>query len=158
MGGAVGGFWLGALVAAAVFAATGGTTVDLRVTGTETGGAQLEQEIDQSTLRRLLAPGAPAAGTLYIHKRTWGIVTTYSETLAAPAAQAAGVPQMRIVLTAPGAVTVTNAPGRDGRALVWAGLPNPGPAWAETRAVNWPVVLLAAAAAAASVWRLRERT
>jgi hypothetical protein len=117
MGGTVRGFWVGALLTAAVFAATGGTALDLRVSGTEAGGAQLEQDIDRSTLAGLLVPAAPPIGTLHIRKRTWGIVTTYSETVAAPAAQAAGVPAIRVLLTAPGAVTVTNASGRDGRAL-----------------------------------------
>jgi hypothetical protein len=153
MDGAVRGFWVGALLTAALFAATGGTTVDLRVSGTDAGGAQLGQAIDQSALSGLLVPAAPPLGTLHIRKRTWGIVSTYSETLAAPAAQAAGLPPIRVVLTAPGAVTVTNAPGRDGRALVWTGLPDPGPAWAETRAINWPVALCAAVAAAGSLWR-----
>jgi hypothetical protein len=146
---------MGALVTAALFAATGGTTIDLRVTGSEMGRAQLEQEIDQSAIGRLLVPGALPLGTIHIRKRTWGLVTTYSETLAAPAAQAAGVPDVRVVLTAPGAVTVTNAAGRDGRALVWNGLPGPEPAWAETRAVNWAAVVFAAFAGAVSVWRRR---
>ena len=155
MSGAVAGFWVGALLTAALFAATGGTTVTLRVTGGETGRVQLEQEIDQSALRSLV-PASPSLGALHIRKRTWGIVTTYSETLAAPAAQAAGIPDMRVLLTAPGAVTVTNAAGREGRALLWRGLPGPEPAWAETRAINWSVVMFAAVAAAWSIWGRRR--
>lgn len=151
------GFWVGALLTAALFAATGGTTLDLRITGSQPGGAQLEQDIDQSTLAGLLAPSAPALGTLHIHKRTWGIVTTYSETLAAPAAQAAGMQQIRVLVRAPGAVTVTNAAGREGRALLWRGLPGPEPEWAELRAINWPVIAVAALAAAGSLWMQRRR-
>ncbi|HLW48216.1 MAG TPA: hypothetical protein VKW09_10670 [bacterium] len=153
---AVGGFWLGAFLTAAVFAATGGTTLDLRITATETGRAQLEQGVDQGALAGLLAPAAPPIGALHIRKRTWGIVTTYSDTLAAPGATAAGAPEIRVLLTAPGAVTITNATGREGRALVWSGLPGPEPAWAETRAINWPVAVFAALAAAASLWLRRS--
>lgn len=153
MRGTVAGFWLGALLAAVLFAATGGTTIDIRVTGTEAGRAQLEQAVDQGSLAGLLAPSAPAIGVLHIRKRTWGLATTYSETLAAPGARAAGAPDMRVLLTVPGAVTVTNAPGREGRALVWSGLPGPEPAWAEARAVNWPVIVAAVAAAAVSLWK-----
>ncbi len=156
MRGAVAGFWLGALLTAMLFAATGGTTLDIRVTGTEAGRAQLEQGIDQSSLAGLLAPSAPAIATLHIKKRSWGIVTTYSETLAAPAARAAGVPNVRVLLTVPGAVTVTNAAGREGRALVWTGLPSPQPAWTEARALNWPAVVCAVLAAAVSVWWSRS--
>jgi hypothetical protein len=152
MRGAVAGFWLGALLTAAVFAATGGTTLDLRVTGTEAGRAQLEQAVDQGAFAGLLAPTAPAIGALHIKKRTWGLVTTYSETLAAPAARAAGVPDIRVLLTVPGAVTVTNAAGREGRALFWTGLPGPEPAWAESRAINWPVAVFTVLAAAGSLW------
>jgi hypothetical protein len=156
MRGTLAGFWVGAIVTAVLFAATGGTTLDLRVTGGETGQAQLEQAIDQSTLAGLLVPAPPALGTLHIRKRTWGIVTTYYETLAAPGARAAGAPEIRVLLTAPGAVTATNAAGREGRALVWRGLPGPEPAWAETRAINWLPVVFAGAAAAGSFW-LRRR-
>lgn len=152
MRGAVAGFWLGALLTAVLFAATGGTTLDIRVTGTEAGRAQVEQQIDQGSLTGLFAPSAPAIATLHIRKRTWGIATTYAETLAAPAARAAGVPDVRLLLTVPGAVTVTNAAGREGRALVWTGLPSPEPAWAEARALNWPVIVCAVAAAAVSLW------
>ena len=152
MRGTVAGFWLGALLTAAVFAATGGTAVDIRVTGTEAGRAQLEQAVDQSAVAALLLPGAPAIGTLHIKKRNWGLMTTYSETLAAPAARAAGIPDVRVLLTVPGAVTVTNASGREGRALVWTGLPGPEPAWAEARAINWPVAAFAVLAAAGSLW------
>lgn len=152
MRGTIAAFWLGALAAAVLFAATGGTTLDIRVTGTEPGRAQLEQDVDQGTLAGLLTPSAPAIGVLHIKKRTWGIVTTYSETLAAPGARAAGAPDMRVLLTVPGAVTVTNAAGREGRALVWAGLPGPEPAWAEARAVNWSAAIVAVAALAVSLW------
>src|SRR5215469_7286868 len=144
------GFWVGAIAAAALFAATGGTAVEIRVTGTEAGRAQLEQNVDQGSLARLLAPSAPAIGVLHIRKHTWGLLTTYSQTLAAPGVRAAGVPDVRVLLTLPGAVTDTNAAGREGRALVWAGLPGPEPGWAEARAVNWPAVILAAVAAALS--------
>ncbi|HLY21949.1 MAG TPA: hypothetical protein VKT83_05730 [bacterium] len=157
MRGTVAGFWLGALVAAVLFAATGGTTLDIRVTGTEAGRAQLEQSVDQGTFAGLLTPSAPALGVLHIKKRTWGVVTTYSETLAAPGARAAGAPDMRVLLTVPGAVTVTNAAGRDGRALVWTGLPGPEPAWAEARAVNWPAVVVAVIAAAISLRMARGK-
>jgi hypothetical protein len=156
MRGTVLGFWLGAIVAGVLFAATGGTAVEVRVTGTEAGRVQLEQNVDQESLAGLLAPSAPAIGVLHIRKHAWGLLTTYSETLAAPGARAAGMPDVRVLLTVPGAVTETNAAGRDGRTLVWAGLPGPEPAWAEARAVNWPVLLLTAAAAAASVWTIRS--
>lgn len=152
---AVAGFWLGALVAAVLFAATGGTTIDIRVTGTEGGRGQLEQGIDQGPLAGLLAPAAPVLGVLHIKKRAWGLATTYSETLAAPGARAAGAPDLRVLLSVPGTVTVTNAAGREGRALVWTGLPGPEPAWTEARAVNWLVVVAAVAAAAVSLWIVR---
>lgn len=156
MRGAVVGFWVGAVVAALLFAATGGTAVEIRVTGTEGGRAQLEQSVDQGSLAGLLAPSAPAIGVLHIRKHTWGLVTTYSTTLAAPGARAAGVPDVRTLLTVPGAVSGTNAAGREGRALVWTGLPGPEPAWAESRAVNWPAVTLAAAAVVLSLWTIRS--
>lgn len=149
---AVAGFWLGAVCTAALFAAAGGTAVTVRVTATDTGHAQLEQEVDQNPLATLLAPAAPPVGALHIRKRNWGIITTYAQTLAAPGARAAGVPDVRVLLTLPGAVTATNADGREGRALVWTGLPAAEPAWAEARAINWPVAALAAAAAAVSLW------
>lgn len=156
MRGTVAGFWLGALSAAVLFAATGGTAVDIRVVGTEAGRAQLEQDVDRGALAGLLAPSAPL-GVLHIKKRSWGLATTYSETLAAPGARAAGAPEMRVLLTLPGTVTVTNAAGREGRALVWTALPGPEPAWAEARAVNWFAVVAAAAAAAISLWMLRGK-
>lgn len=152
---AVLGFWLGAIVAAVLFAATGGTAVEVRVTGTEAGRAQLEQNVDQGSLAGLLAPSAPAIGVLHIRKHDWGLLTTYSATLAAPGARATGVPDLRVLLTVPGAVTETNAAGREGRALVWSRLPGPEPAWAETRAVNWSAVMLAGAAAVLSFWTIR---
>lgn len=153
----VAGFWLGALFAAVLFAATGGTAIDIRVVGTEAGRTQLEQDVDQGALAGLLAPSAPL-GVLHIKKHSWGLATTYSETLAAPAARAAGAPEMRVLLTLPGAVTVTNAAGREGRALVWTALPGSEPAWAEARAVNWFAVAVAAAAAAFSLWLVRGKT
>ena len=153
---AVLGFWLGAIVAAVLFAATGGTAVEIRVTGTEAGRVQLEQNADQGSLAGFLAPSAPAIGVLHIRKHAWGLLTTYSATLAAPGARAAGVPGVRVLLSVPGAVTETNAGGREGRALVWAGLPGPEPAWAETRAVNWPAVMLTAAAAVLSFRTIRS--
>jgi hypothetical protein len=153
----VAGFWVGAHLTAAPFAATGGTTLDLRITGSEPAGAQLEQDIDQSALAGLLAPSAPALGTLHFHKRTWGIVTTYTVTLAAPAAQAAGVQQIRVLVRAPGAVTVSNAAGREGGALLWTGLPGPAPAWADFRGINWPAMAAVALAAAGSLWIRRQR-
>jgi hypothetical protein len=155
MRGTIAGFWLGALVAAVLFAATGGTTLDVRVTGTEPGRAQLEQNVDQGALAGLLTPSAPAIGVLHIRKRTWGVLTTYSATLAAPGARAAGAPDLRVLLTLPGTVTATNAAGREGRALVWTGLPDPEPAWTEARAVDWPVAVVAAVAAAISLWATR---
>ena len=156
MRGTIAAFWLGALFAAVLFTATGGTAVDVRVVGTEAGRAQLEQDVDQGALAGLLAPSVPL-GVLHIKKRSWGVVTTYSETLAAPGARAAGAPDMRVLLTLPGAVTVTNAAGREGRALVWTALPGPDPAWAEARAVNWLAVAAAAAAAAISLWIARGK-
>lgn len=156
MRGTVAGFWLGVLFAAVLFAATGGTAVDIRIVGTEAGRAQLEQHVDQGALAGLLAPSAPL-GVLHIKKRSWGLATTYSETLAARGARGAGAQEMRVLLTLPGAVTGTNAPGREGRALVWTTLPGPEPAWAEAGAVNWFAVVAAAGAAASSVWLVRGK-
>jgi hypothetical protein len=152
MRGALSAFWLGVGFAWAVFAATGGTAVDLRVVAAGAGGARLEQDIDQSALAGLLAPAAPVIGVLHIKKRSWGLVTTYAETLAAPGARAAGAPDVRVLLTAPGSVTDTNAPSREGRALVWTGLPGVEPAWAESRAVNGPAAVFVAAAAVVSLY------
>lgn len=156
MRGTVAGFWLGALFATVVFAATGGTAVDIRVVGTEAGRAQVEQDVDRGALAGLLAPSAPL-GVLHIKKHSWGVAATYSETLAAPGARAAGAPDVRVLLTLPGSVTGTNAAGREGRALVWIGLPGPEPAWAEARAVNWTAVVALAAAAIISSWAVRGK-
>jgi len=151
MRGTLAAFWLGVGLTWVVFAATGGTALDLRVVAGD-AGARLEQAVDQGALAGLLAPAAPVIGVLHIKKRTWGLVTTYAETLAAPGARAAGTPDVRVLLTMPGTVTDTNAPGREGRALLWNGLPGVEPAWAESRAVNGPALVFVVAAAVVSLW------
>jgi len=155
---AAGAFWLGAIAAAAVFIATDGTTFDARVTGGEARQVQLVQHVDRGRIGLLLTPEAPAAGGLHLTKRSWGIVTVYTEEVTAAGARFAGAPvDVRLVLDIPGAVTATNATAREGSALVWTALPAAEPAWVRTRAVNWPLVVAAAAAIGLSLWLRAER-
>jgi hypothetical protein len=156
-------FWLGAAAASFVFMITGAaTTFDADVTVGESQPLRFAQRVDQAAVSRLLAPSTLALGALRLTKRGWGLVTTYAEeltvargALSTPAETAGGI---RITLEMPGTIVATNAGGRDGRVLVWspsdmAG--ETGPLWAQTRAVNWPILAFLAVAVAVS---FRART
>jgi hypothetical protein len=153
-------FWLGAAVASFVFMLTStATTFDADVTVGESQPLRFAQRVDQAEVSRLLAPSALALGALRLTKRGWGLVTTYTEDLTiargplpALAETAGGI---RITLDMPGTVVATNADGRDGRLLVWSAgnvAGGAGPLRAQTRAVNWPLVVFLAAAVAVSFW------
>ncbi len=150
-------FWLGVVVASAAFVVTtAATTFDADVTTGEGQPARLAQRVDQGALSRLLAPAALTLGSVRLTKRGWGLVTTYTEELSVaggrPATQA-GVPlDLRVTLEIPGTVVATNANGRDGAALVWTSLPQDAPLRAQTRVVNWPLIIVLVAAAALSFW------
>jgi len=152
-------FWLGIAAAFLVFvASSAATTFDASVRPTDTG-LTLAQRVDGGAVGELLSVG-PSIGTLHFSKRSWGILTSYAEELtiaSARVSQAAGTPvALRVSLTMPGTVVGTNAPSRDGAALVWTSLPSDAPLSATARAVNWPAVVLLAVAAALPLW-LRAR-
>ena len=63
MRGTLAAFWLGVGLTWVVFAAAGGTALDLRVVAGD-AGARLEQAVDQGALAGLLAPAAPVIGVL----------------------------------------------------------------------------------------------
>jgi len=152
-------FWLGIAVAFVVFVAgSAATTFDATVRPTD-AGLTFAQRVDGGAVGQLLSAG-PSLGTLHLAKRSWGIVTSYAEDLTVAGArvsQAAGTSvALRVILTMPGTVVGTNAPSRDGAALVWTSLPSDAPLSATARAVNWPAVVLLAAAAALPLW-LRAR-
>ncbi len=149
-------FWVGVGVAFVIFIITAAaTTFEASVTGGEQA-IEFVQYVDQGALGRLLAPAALTFGTVRLTKRGWGIVTTYTEELTiAPGAVSAraGEPvNLRVRLSVPGRVIAANATGRDGAALVWSALPANEPLRAQTRAVNWPLLVLLGAAGAASFW------
>ncbi len=149
-------FWLGVAVSAAVLiAGEGATTFDAEIRAGESPPLELVQRVDQGALGRVLAPAALTLGGVRVSKRGWGLLTTYAEELTVAGSRLssqAGVPvDVRIALEMPGAVVATNAPGREGRALVWRALPDGAPLRAQTRAVHWPLVALLAAAIALSL-------
>lgn len=151
-------FWLGAAVAFVVFVmTTAATTFEASVTGSPSQPPQFVQYVDQGALGHLLAPAAFTFGTVRLTKRGWGFVTTYTEdlTIAAGLLTRAGAPvDFQVRLSVPGRVVATNATGRDGNGLAWSTLPANGPLRAETRAVNWPLLVFLGVALAASI-RLR---
>lgn len=157
MRGTVLAFWLGVAVAFVIFIiTTAATTFEAAVTAGEGQPVQLVQHVDQGALGRLPAPAAFPVGTLRLTKRGWGFVTTYREEITIAGGEAlarAGAPaDLRVRLTVPGRVASTNATGRDGNVLVWAALPANEPLRAETRAVNWPLLVGLAAAVGLSFW------
>lgn len=150
-------FWLGVAISSAVFIFTSGTTVDIDASAGEPHAIAVTGRVDHGVLGRLFSPPSEALGAIRVTKRGWGLVTTYSEqitVLGARLANAAGVPlNLKISVVLPGTVTDSNAPAREGRALVWTTLPAEAPTlWAQSRAVNWPVALLLAAAIAVTFW------
>jgi hypothetical protein len=152
-------FWIGAALSGAVFVFTGATTVDLDATAAETHAIVITGRVDQGTLGRLFSPGSAALGRVRVTKHGWGVITTYTEqiiVLGAPLANEAGTPiGVEVHLEIPGTVIGTNATARDGRTLIWSALPADAMLWAQSRAVNWPVVTLLVLAIALTFW-LRE--
>jgi SAM-dependent methyltransferase len=110
--------------------------------------------------QRFFNPGIATLGSLRLTKRSWGLLTTYSQELGVAAvrlAQQAGTQiNLRVSLDIPGTVVAANATGREGRTLVWSAIPQEGPMQARARTINWPVALFGAAVIAATVW-LRAR-
>lgn len=152
-------FWIGAAVSGAVFVFTGATTFDLDATAAETHAIVVTGRVDQGTLGRLFSPGSAALGRVRVTKHGWGLVTTYTEQiiiLGAPLANEAGAPiGVEVHLEIPGTVIGSNATARDGRTLIWSALPANAMLWAQSRAINWPVVAFFAVAIALTLW-LRE--
>ncbi len=150
-------FWAG--VAAAYLVLTlsaSSTTFDVDVVPAAAGGVTIAERVDRGPLSRLLAPGLGTLAALRFTKRTWGFVATYAQELtvtAARLAQQAGTPiGVSMTLQIPGTVVGTNATGGEDRTLVWSALPAEGPLWVRTRAANWPLALLAAAALGVTLW------
>jgi hypothetical protein len=136
------------------------TTLDVDLVPAEANSVAVAERVDAGPLSRLFNPGVATLGTLRVTKRHWGLLATYSQELGVAAvrlAQQAGTQiGLRVSLEIPGTIVTTNATGRDGRTLVWSEIPKEGPMLAQARAINWPVVMFAAAATAATVW-LRAR-
>jgi hypothetical protein len=154
-------FWTGVVLAYLILTlAASSSTVDVDLVPGEANGIVMAERVDQGPLSRVLNPGAATLGTLRLTKRNWGFATTYGQELgvsAARLAQQAGAQiSLKVTLAVPGAIVGTNATGRDGGALVWAEIPADAPLWVRTRAINWPVVVVAAAAIAATVWLQRR--
>jgi hypothetical protein len=154
-------FWTGVVLAYLILTlAASSSTVDVDLVPGEANGIVMAERVDQGPLSRVLNPGAATLGTLRLTKRTWGFATTYGQELgvsAARLAQQAGTQiSLKVTLAVPGAIVGTNATGRDGGALVWTEIPADAPLWVRTRAINWPVVVVAAAAIAATVWLQRR--
>jgi hypothetical protein len=154
-------FWTGVVLAYLILTlAASSSTVDVDLVPGEANGIVMAERVDQGPLSRVLNPGAATLGTLRLTKRTWGFATTYGQELgvsAARLAQQAGTQiSLKVTLAVPGAIVGTNATGRDGGALVWTEIPADAPLWVRTRAINWPVVVVAAAAIAATVWVQRR--
>jgi hypothetical protein len=149
-------FWTGVVLAYLILTlAASSSTVDVDLVPGEANGIVMAERVDQGPLSRVLNPGIATLGTLRLTKRTWGFVTTYGQELgvsAARLAQQAGQISLEVTLAVPGTIVGTNATGRDGGALVWTEIPADAPLWVRTRAINWPVVMVAAAAVAATVW------
>ncbi len=152
-------FWVGVAVSGAVFIFTGATTFDLDGTAAETHTIVMTGRVDQGTLVRLFSPGSVALGRVRVTKHAWGLVTTYTEQiviLGAPLANEAGTPiSVQVHVEIPGTVTGSNATSRDGRTLIWTALPVDAILWAQSRAINWPVVAFLAVAIGLTLW-LRE--
>ena len=150
-------FWFGVAVAALVLTlSASSSTLDVDVVTGEANGIIVAERVDQGPLSRVLNPGVATLGTLRLTKRTWGLVTTYTQELGVTAvrlAQQAGTQiPLKVSLSIPGTIVGTNAGARDGEALVWTEVPRDAPLWVRTRAINWPVVIFAAAAVGLSVW------
>ena len=149
------GFWLGVAASFALFILSpAGMRFDAEVTAGESRPVEFVEHVDQGLLSRLLAPAALPLGSVRLTKRNWGVVTFYSEQITVEGARLtrqAGSPlDLRVVLEIPGTVVGTNASGREGRALVWTAFPANTPLWAQTRAVNWPILAFLVVAAALS--------
>jgi hypothetical protein len=149
-------FWFGVVVTYLILVLTASSsTLDVDIVPGE-AGIVVAERVDQGPLSRVLNPGIATLGTLRLTKRTWGVVTTYTQELgvtAARLAQQAGTQiSVKVSLNIPGTVVGTNAARRDGGALVWTEIPPDAPLWARTRTTNWPVALFALAALAATVW------
>lgn len=154
-------FWIGVAVTYLFLTLTASsTTIDVDVVPGSANNVAVAERVDAGPLARLFNPGIATLGTLRLTKRSWGLFNTYSQELGVAAvrlAQQAGTQiGLRVSLEVPGTVVSTNATGRDGRTLIWTEIPQEGPMQMRARAINWPVVVLAAAATAATVW-LRAR-
>lgn len=161
MRGSILAFWLGVAVTYLILTLTSSsTTLDVDLVPGEANSLAVTERLDAGPLSRVLNPGIATLGTLRLTKRNWGLLTTYSQELGVTAvrlAQQAGTQiGLKVSLDIPGTIAGTNATGRDGRTLVWTGIPQEGPMQARARAINWPVALFAAAVIAATVW-LRAR-
>lgn len=139
-------FWAGVAGAAIVFFMTGATTVQLDATVLGEHGIALTGRADQGALSSLFSAEPPPLGRVRIVKRNWGVVNTYTEQInvvTAALADYTGTPlAVQVRLQLPGAVAASNATGRDGPMLVWAPLPSDGQLWAQSRVIEWPVVVL----------------
>jgi hypothetical protein len=150
------GFWLG-VVASFVFfiLGTAGVRFDAAVTAGEARPVEFVERVDQGVLSRFLSPAAPALGSVTLTKRSWGVVTIYSERITvagARLASQAGVPlELRIALEIPGTVVGTNADKQEGGTVIWTRLPADAPLWVETRSVNWTVAAFLVGAAILSL-------
>jgi len=150
-------FWIGVAATFIVLVLNASsTTWDADVVATEANAIGLVERVDQGSIGRILSPGFGALGTVRFTKRSWGLVTTYSQeltVLGARIAQAAGSPlNVRVSVLIPGAVVGTNADGGDGRALVWSSIPSDAPLWVRSRSVSWPVLAFLVAALGLTAW------
>jgi len=152
-------FWLGVAVAFGIVALSASATTFEAGLSPSDSGITLVQRADGSVLSELIPTGL-TIGSVRFTKHSWGILTSYRDDvslIAAGLARASGQPfNLRITLTMPGSVTGTNATGRQGGALLWVVSPTDTSLWAESRAVNWPVLSLFAAAAVVSWWLARR--
>ena len=161
MRGNIAAFWLGVAVTYLLLTLTASsTTLDVDVVPAEGNSVALTERVDAGPLSRFFNPGIATLGSLRLTKRSWGLLTTYSQELGVAAvrlAQQAGTQiNLRVSLDIPGTVVAANATGREGRTLVWSAIPQEGPMQARARTINWPVALFGAAVIAATVW-LRAR-
>ncbi|HLJ62367.1 MAG TPA: hypothetical protein VKZ50_21820 [bacterium] len=154
-------FWSGVAATAVVFFMTGATTVQLDATASGPRDLLVTGHTDQGVLGGLLSAVPVPLGTVRVVKRSWGLVDTYMErvdVVAAALADYAGTPlAVQVRLQLPGTIVATNATGRDGQTLVWASLPSDGRLWAQSRVVQWPVVLLVAVVAILTFVRSKPR-
>jgi hypothetical protein len=138
------GFWLGVAASFVFFVlGTAGVRFDAQVTAGEARPIELTQHVDQGIISRVLSPAAPTLGSVRLTKRSWGVVTFYSEQITVAgtrlAGQSGGPLELRVLLDIPGAVIGTNANTRQGETLVWTAIPTDAPLWVDTRSVNWTV-------------------